>query len=300
MLNLGKKNVSFFSNTQFVSKRFSILISGLVYMLLYACNKKAVYNSPPGYNFSAPVTMILGKELKEISGIAYDERTNMLFAQNDEQGKLFRFPFDPNKENTGLEHITFGSKSDYEDVVKTDSLIFILNSNGSLIEMPFTANLFDSLPAVSSYINHTKGEFESFYYDAAANSLIVICKSCYHEKNRIRTAYKFDLAIGQFADTPFYTVDIAAIKKLLKDENAEFYPSAAAIHPLQRKLYIVSSIGKLLVIADSKGKIEKIFRIDPKLFPQPEGMTFAANGDLYISNEGVEGSATVLKFKYKP
>jgi SdiA-regulated len=299
MLNLGKKNVSLFSNMQFVSKRFSILIAGLICILLYACNKKPVYHSPPDYNFSAPVTMKLGKELKEISGIAYDELNNMLFAQNDEQGRLFRFSFEPNKPS-GLEHISFGSKNDYEDVVKTDSSIFILSSNGSLIEIPLTVNLFDSLPAVSSYINHVKGEFESFYYDKTTNALVTICKSCAHEKNRMRTAYKFDIATGQFAKAPFCTIDITTIKKLLKDENAEFFPSAAAVHPLQNKLYIISSIGKLLVIADIKGKIEKIFRIDPILFPQPEGMTFAPNGDLYISNESVGDYATILKFDYKP
>lgn len=298
MLNLGKKNVSIFSNKKFVSKRFSILISSLVSLFFYACNKKPVYHSPPGYNFSAPLTMKLGKELKEISGIAYDDRTNMLFAQNDEQGRLFRFSFELNKPG-GLEHIGFGSKNDYEDVVKTDSSIFILSSNGSLIEMPLTANLFDSVPALSSYVNHVKGEFESFYYDAAANALVTICKSCAHEKNRMRTTYKFDIATGLFSDAPFYTIDVVAVKKLLKDENAEFFPSAAAVHPLQNKLYIVSSIGKLLVIADLKGKIEKIFRIDPILFPQPEGMTFAPNGDLYISNEAVEEHANVLKFSYK-
>lgn len=298
MLNLGKKNVSIFSNTKFVSKRLSILISGLVCLFFCACNKKPVYHSPPGYNFSAPVTMNLGKELKEISGIAYDDRTNMMFAQNDEQGRLFRLSFEPEKE-VGLKYISFGSKNDYEDVVKTDSSIFILSSNGSLSEMPLTVNLFDTAPAVSAYINHVKGEFESFYYDAAANALITICKSCAHEKNRVRTAYKFDITTGLFSDTPYYMIDIAAIKKLLKDENAEFFPSAAAVHPVQNKLYIVSSIGKLLVIADLKGKIEKIFRIDPILFPQPEGMTFAPNGDLYISNEGVEEEANVLKFSYK-
>jgi hypothetical protein len=299
MLNLGKKNGSYFSNTQFVLKRVPILISGFIYITLVACNKKPVYHSPTGYNFSAPVTMKLGKELKEISGIAYDDRTDMLFAQNDELGRLFRFSFEPNKQSS-LEHISFGSKNDYEDVVKTDSSIFILNSNGSLIEMPLTANLFDSVPAVSSYINHVKGEFESFYYDKTANALVTICKSCANEKNRIRTAYKFDITTGQFNDAPLYTIDIAAIKQLLKDENAEFFPSAAAVHPFQNKLYIISSIGKLLLIANLRGKIEKIFRIDPILFPQPEGMTFADNGDLYISNEGVEGSATILKFVYKP
>jgi len=39
--------------------------------------------------------------------------------------------------------------------------------------------------------------------------------------------------------------------------------------------------------------------LDPVLFNQPEGLTFAPNGDLYISNEGGEGVATILKFVNK-
>ena len=65
------------------------------------------------------------------------------------------------------------------------------------------------------------------------------------------------------------------------------------------KLYIVASVGKLLVVADKNGKVEQVFRLDPVMYNQPEGMTFAPNGDLYISNEGGEGIATILKFIYK-
>ncbi len=65
------------------------------------------------------------------------------------------------------------------------------------------------------------------------------------------------------------------------------------------KLYIVASVGKLLVIASKIGEVEEVFRLDPVLYNQPEGLTFAPNGDLYISNEGGEGIATILKFIYK-
>ena len=61
----------------------------------------------------------------------------------------------------------------------------------------------------------------------------------------------------------------------------------------------ISSVGKLLVIADKNGKVEQAIRLDPVLYNQPEGMTFAPNGDLYISNEGGEGIATILRFTYK-
>jgi len=112
-------------------------------------------------------------------------------------------------------------------------------------------------------------------------------------------AHRFDLKTNTFSPEPAYTINIADIKRLLKDEEAEFKPSAAGINPVTGKLYIVASVGKLLVIADKKGKVEQVFRLDPVMYNQPEGMTFAPNGDLYISNEGGEGIATILKFVYR-
>ena len=137
------------------------------------------------------------------------------------------------------------------------------------------------------------------YLDANGHSLILLCKDCAKEKNEIRVAHRFELVTNTFSSEPAYTINIADIKKILNDEEAEFKPSAAAISPVNGKLYMVASVGKLLVIADKNGKIEQVFRLDPALYNQPEGMTYAPNGDLYISNEGGEGVATILKFVYK-
>jgi hypothetical protein len=46
---------------------------------------------------------------------------------------------------------------------------------------------------------------------------------------------------------------------MLNDDKAEFKPSAAAINPVTKKLFIVASVGKLLVIADKKGNVEQVF-----------------------------------------
>ena len=94
--------------------------------------------------------------------------------------------------------------------------------------------------------------------------------------------------------------DVKAIRTLLDDNRNEFKPSAAAINPIQKKIYMIASVGKVLVITDLLGKVEHAFPISPILFPQPEGLTFAANGDLYISNEmATEERATILRFPYK-
>ncbi len=129
--------------------------------------------------------------------------------------------------------------------------------------------------------------------------MILLCKQCKHEKDEIRNAYQFDLSKNIFNTEPVYAIQISAIRDFLKDDKVEFKPSAAAINPVNGKLYVVASVGKLLVVADRHGKLEQVYKLDPTLFNQPEGMAFAPNGDLYISNEGGEGVATILKFIYR-
>lgn len=251
-----------------------------------------------GYNFSKPdEKMELGKHLHEISGMSWVGDKNMILAENDEKGDIFLVDFKNKIDN--FKKTKFGGKDDYEDITHTDTADYLLVSTGAIVQVVIKDSVVSS---TTEYKLDIKGnnEFEALYADAADHSLIMLCKQCAHEKDEIRAAYRFDLKTHQFSDDPIYNIDMAGIRQMLKDDNAEFKPSAAAIHPITKKLFIVASVGKLLVIADKKGKVEEVFHLDPDLFNQPEGMTFAPNGDLYISNEGGEGIANILKFVYKP
>ena len=248
------------------------------------------------YNFTSPSEkMEMGKHLHEISGMAYIPGKDLILGENDEKGDIFTFDFKNKNDNAGK--IKFGGKGDYEDIVYTDSAIYMLVSSGTVVQV-LTKD--SSFTAKEFILGENKSEFEAMYAGADGHSLILLCKECNHEKDEIRNAYRFDLTTYIFDPEPVYTIHIEDIKKILNDEEAEFKPSAAGINPIDGKLYIVASVGKLLVIADKNtGKPEQVFRLDPTMYNQPEGMTFAPNGDLYISNEGGEGMATVLKFVYK-
>lgn len=248
-----------------------------------------------GYNFSKPdEQMELGDHLHEISGMTYIPKKNLILAENDEKGQIFTLDFANKKDEIGK--VKFGGKGDYEDIVYTDTAIYMLVATGGIVQVDTKDS---SLTTKEFTLNDEKNEFETMYLDAGGKSLILLCKQCDHEKDEIRNAYRFDLATNTFDPEPVYIINIGDIRKKLGDEKAEFKPSAAGINPANGKLYIVASVGKLLVVADKKGKIELVYRLDPLLYNQPEGMTFAPNGDLYISNEGGEGIATILKFSYK-
>ena len=249
-----------------------------------------------GYDFSAPdEKMELGKQLHEISGMAYVPGKNMILAENDEKGDIFMVDFNNKSDNAGK--VKFGGKGDYEDIVHTDTAEYMLVATGSVIQVMTKDSSFTTKEFTLDRGGNS--EFEAMYLGADKKSLVLLCKECSKEKDEVRTAYRFDLATLTFSTEPLYTIDVAVIKKMLNDEKAEFKPSAAAINPVTGKLFIVASVGKLLIIADKNGKVEQVFRLDEKMYNQPEGMTFAPNGNLYISNEGGEGIATILKFTYK-
>jgi uncharacterized protein YjiK len=53
------------------------------------------------------------------------------------------------------------------------------------------------------------------------------------------------------------------------------------------------------VIADTRGKIIEAYKLSEQQFPQAEGIAFAPNGDMFITNEGKFGAPTLLEFKYQ-
>jgi uncharacterized protein YjiK len=249
------------------------------------------------YDFSRPDDkMELRKHLHEISGMAWINEKNVILAQNDEKGDIYMVDFYNKKDD--FKKIKFGGKGDYEDIVHTDTADYLLLSSGTIVQVMINDSV---VTGTKEFTLDKKGknEFESLYLDAAAHSLVMLCKQCAKEKENSRAAFRFDLQTQKFQPEPLFTIQVDSIRKKLNDDTVKFKPSAAALHPVTGELYIVASVGKLLVVADPSGQVKQVFRLDPLLFNQPEGIAFAPNGDLYISNEGGEGVATILKFSYK-
>jgi uncharacterized protein YjiK len=83
------------------------------------------------------------------------------------------------------------------------------------------------------------------------------------------------------------------------EDKIKFKPSGAAIHPLTGELYIISSVNKLLVVADRRGEVREVYRLDEGVFKQPEGIAFEPDGTMIVSNEAADhGVANLLIFPY--
>lgn len=274
-----------------IRKKIITRIFALV-LIVSACHQvggNSFVPAPPGYDYNSHSTVLLKRPLREISGIDFINE-NELVAINDEAGKIFSI----NPSNGEFTVFEFGSKGDYEDVIRTNDSYYVLGSNGYLYDVDIK-NKTQKAVFEEDFGKHM--EFESLCYDKQQNQLLLICKECGKHQNSI-SAFVFDLNTKTFSTNPYFTISWEEIRKMAKDNSIECRPSAAAINPVNNKLYIIASLGKVLLESTIGGKLEAVYNLNPDHFPQPEGITFGTNGDMYIANEGVEGKASLLKFKY--
>ncbi|HEY6063948.1 MAG TPA: SdiA-regulated domain-containing protein, partial [Chitinophagaceae bacterium] len=249
--------------------------------------------SPTHYDFSQVLTNTNKLDLKfrEISGIAWDSKNNVFLAINDESGKLSFFdkamhvlPDEP----------VFGDAGDYEDVAVYNGQAYILRSDGQVTKF-VRDSTGKSYGVVAGKIGLSgSNDFETMYADPGRKALVVMCKNCTADDENTVSAFAFYPDSIGFDNKPLFRIDAGEVRKLSPFKTSKLQPSAASINPVTNKLYILSSASSQLVIADTNGKVESVFKLAKKYFPQPEGITFNKNGDMFISNEGPEGKPTIL------
>jgi uncharacterized protein YjiK len=276
-----------------------LLYSLLCLVLIPGCKPEPDnkdFTSPPGLNLNRPRVFKLPLALDEISGIAYNQKDNSVLAINDEHGWLYKIHL---KDDLDLEKWQYSKGADFEDLVLIGNVFYVLESNGNIIQFKFISP--DSAQ-VKEHVFPVEGrnEFEILYFDKSRNALIMLCKDCEADDKNSLTAFAFNPDSSSYSTTPAYVLDIKKIEDLMNEKKLRFKPSAATINPRTGELYIISSVNKVLVVADVNGVPKEVHRINPKLYKQPEGIAFTQAGDLLVSNESADiGTANILFFKYK-
>jgi len=285
--------------SKFVSliKPCILLLTILLFAQCTNNKKNAPVSYPKGYDLSNPQKFNMPDELTEISGIAFNKgNADTIFAEQDEEGKLFYFK--PGSNN--IQHIKFGKSGDYEDVAISNGWVIMLRSDDTL----FTYPLKDiAKPEITSTQKQedllAAGEYEGLYADS--NSVHVLCKHCTIDKtSQAITVFNLQLAAdGSLINAGRSTIDVKKIEQLTGQKKIAFHPSALSKNPGTGEWYILSSVNKLLVVADADWNIKEVYRLNNGLFHQPEGMAFDKANNLYISNEGDKvAPGNILKFTY--
>lgn len=252
------------------------------------------YNWP--FNFDRPEVVKLPKKLKEISGLEGWNQPGQLLAVQDEDGVFFIV--DANN-GTIVEEFNFGKDRDYEGIARKGNDIYVLERDGDLHHLAFTAGQAEyeaeKLETDFSYRNDTEG----ICYDPETNSLLIVPKEdqfvSAEENNYQRGIYSFDLNTLSMRTEPTYVIDQFAVGQVVYGKNRPYLmkPSGVSVDPITKDIFVIASVGNIMVVIDRDSKIKHIELLKEKIFRQPEGICFDAEGNLYISSEG-RGSKGVI------
>jgi uncharacterized protein YjiK len=260
---------------------------------------------------------VLEKSLAEVSGLSFITDDEVALIQ-DEIGSIFLFDL---KKNAITKTIAFSKKGDYEDLKILGDTGYVLRSDGNLMEV---SGLLEgpvkekNLKTALSGKNNTEG----LCFDEQKKLLLIACKGKpeINKKGKNldhkKAIYSFDPSTNMLSDTPYVLIDVHEVQKISRgiysnviEKLVSFYtkagevhtfePSGIAIQPLTRELYVISSVGKVLVVISPDGRLVNAIKLDPAVFKQPEGIAFDSAGNLFITNEGRKGKGNILQFDLK-
>jgi uncharacterized protein YjiK len=257
--------------------------------------------------------------LKEISGLSFDDEFKKIYAVQDENGIIFIL----NKKSGEIEkQIKFHKDGDYEGIEVVGENVYVVKSTGTIYEVKNLGEDDQKMEKYNLFLER-ENDVEGLCFDSKNNKLLMACKGVpatgesFEVIRYKKVVYGFDLDTKEIDSIPVYNIQLDAIQKCLhtsktikdsedlKDcfsfekENLDFNPSAIAIHPITKDIYVLSSSGKTLIVLNSEGEIIYIEKLDKKIHRQPEGIAFDADATLYISNEGKEDDpAKIYRFNY--
>jgi uncharacterized protein YjiK len=262
-------------------------------------NKNKVTLPCKEYDLDKPYKLKLGDALTEISGISFYPKDSSVFAICDENSNLYKIYLN---KNYLTEEWKFDKTHDFEEVSLHNNSFYVLENNGNIETLNFSEKGDTIFNRKSKFPgkDKSKNEFESLYYDDLYHGLIMICKDCEDDKKSTVSAWTFDPSNDTYTPSQF-SINAKIIAEKLGEEKIKLKPSAAAINPVTKDVWILASVNQLLIVTDRKGNTKEVYTLDPIIFNQPEGIAFTPWGDLFISNEAADkyGTASLLIFKPK-
>lgn len=258
-----------------------------------------------------PVAVIqLPPELREVSALtALDDGS--VACLHDEAAILYTVDLDDGQV-TGRH--PFGPPGDLEGLTRVGTEFFALRSDGLIFHITRRQGRYhavDSFRLTLPYRN-----MEGLGYDPVDGRVLVAPKDNLKGGPALRDkreVFAFDPASYALQMAPVLTF---SVKQMLRAAQARginlpmrttgkgkripltrLHMSAIAVQPSTGHYFILSATDQTLLVLDRSGGYVALHLLDPKLLPQPEGITFLPNGDMLIATEGKDGVPRIVRYR---
>jgi uncharacterized protein YjiK len=249
------------------------------------------------FHLSQPTrTIVLDSSLREISGLSsVPGDSTLLAAVQDESGVLYFLRIQDGSVSCS---VPFKPKGDFEGIELLQKRGFAMKSNGDLYELDLTDC---SKPVVQVYETGIPKErdVESLAIDPTGQNLLFLTKE---DPTKSTKRALYTLPIGaelrkKSGVLLLFEIDPQEVKKHSTNKDTDWFsPSGLAVDPLSGNYWVVSSATKELAVFNPSGALIQLSGLDKTLFAQPEGITFDASGNLFISNEAKREQGALIQY----
>jgi len=245
----------------------------------------------------------LPRRLTEISGLSVVS-PKIIAAVQDEQAVIYELNVHSGEI---VREIRFGRSGDFEGIELIDSAYYALRSDGVLFRIRILSTGVESDEIDLDL--HGKCDAEGLAREPDSLRLWIACKEVSGTgKKNTRAVYVYDTASGTRNREPVLLLSRdnlmetprtdPVLKK--KGDFDRFKPAGLTFQPGTGNMYLISSPDRRLLVLERDGSIRFSHEFSKKQMRQPEGITFAADGTLFISSEGAGGRGSISVYHPGP
>ena len=235
----------------------------------------------------------LPKQWREISGLAMLGE-NRLLAHDDERGVVFEIDY---RDGSIVKSFALSDQldpiaDDFEGIAAAEGRVYLVSSSGRLYEFVEGTDGQTVL-----YNLYTTGigrdhEIEGLAYDPDQRVLLLISKNPTNPQQAgLVTICRWSLDTKQLVEDG--DILIPAIALSSRTDSKLFQPSGIERHPVSGNYFVVAARQCAIAEITPQGQVLAVADLAADRHPQTEGIAFASDNTLIVSDEGISKRATL-------